>query len=643
MKKTSLLMVLGLSLLTLTACGGGDGGQGSSSTSSQQQATKYTVKFYSEDTLYKTLKVEENTTIGSENVDDPIKSGYLFVNWVDIDNNVVDLDTYTVTKNINLYATFEEVITDDTLIVNAEKEPGVDYYLVVGWWETTKTNDDGSPKITSSLDVSTVRLFYDNLNKYLKAYGASDAQMDLVQFRDYSTAEVAEMGQKINTDGDVDLMIGVGNNINSDAGVSLYEGNDGKIDCNMGTQLKSRKVALVNHEEMNPLAISIFDWLKTDLGKEAFKRELQDSEITVAPERTNNVDLKVTVNGATDPVVTQMTTKDDAIQVPTLTIEEGYKFLGYATTENATEAEITAAVNTPLTYKDVEKLVGTATTLTLYPVIVEEIINNEFDLVVYVHVVSSAKINQAEIDLVADRFAGSLDGSYNIKYVYVTEGNAEAFKERIQTDIAAGETIDVVIGGNATTNKFNAYDVNTPNVSIAAGHFEDTSRKVIVLNSCASNHVDLAKQLYAFLTTEAPEYELSIAYWLHLTKSWVTADEIEAINAGVQSYVNTYLDATDAFTTYNLSLEYFEVSVEGNKVADLSVATKALNDGAGVGLIVGSGGNATDDGNMGSAILEHKKAPLSLVAGDRYVSLCNADSIYTAIFNNYFAEAVAEA
>ena len=643
MKKTSLLMVLGLSLLTLTACGGGNGGRNSSSTSSQQQATKYTVKFYSEDALYKTLKVEENTTIGSENVDDPIKSGYSFVNWVDVNNNVVDLDTYTVTKNINLYATFEEVITDDTLIVNAEKEAGVDYYLVVGWWETTKINEDGSPKITSSLDVSTVRLFYGNLNKYLKAYGASEAQMDLVQFRDYSTAEVAEMGQKVNADGDVDLMIGVGNNINSTAEVSLYEGNEGKIDCNMGTQLLSRKVALLNHEEMNPLAISIFDWLKTDVGKEAFKRELQDSEITVAPERTNNIDLTVTVNGATDPVVTQMTTKDDAIQVPTLTIEEGYKFLGYATTENATEAEISAAVNTPLTYKDVEQLVGTSTTLTLYPVIIEEIINTEFDLVVYVHVVSSARINEAEINLVADRFEASLTEEKNIKYVYVTEGDAAAFQAKIEGDIAAGETIDVVIGGNATTKKLTAYDASTPNVSIAAGHFEDTSRKVIVLNSCASTHVDLAKQLYAFLTTAAPELELSFAYWAKMDRSWVSEAEMTTIEADIKAYVNTLLDAEDAATTFNLKYEFTVVDVEANKVADLSVATKALNDGAGVGMIIGTGNNATQAANMGDAIIEQKDIPTTIVANSRKVAICQDNSIYYAIYNNYFAEAVAEA
>lgn len=639
MKKTSLLMVLGLSLLSLTACGGGDGGNGSSSTSSPS-VTKYTVKFYSEDALYKTLKVNENTTIGSANVDDPIKQGYSFVNWVDMNNNVVDLDTYVVTKNVNLYATFEEVITDDTLIVNAEKEEGVDYYLVVGWWETTKANDDGTPKITSSLNVSTVRLFYANLNLYLEAYGATSDQMDLVQFRDYSTAEVAEMGEKINTDGDVDLMIGVGNNINTTAQVALYEGNDGKIDCNMGTQQLSRKVALLNHEEMNPLAISIFDWLKTETGKEAFTRTLDVSEIQVAPARTNNVDITVTVNGGTEPVVTQMTTKDDKIAVPTLEVAQGYKFLGYATTEGATEAEISATINVPLTYANIEKIVGTNTSLTLYPVFVQEVINTNYDLVVYVNVTSSASISEAEILLVRERFEASLTEEKNIKYVYVTEGDAEAFKNKINEDLQAGETIDVIIGGNKATSTFAAIDTEHINANCAAGHFASTNRKIVVLNTCASTHEELAKQFYTFMTTAAPEYELSIAYWLHSIESWVTADEIEAINAGVQSYVNTYLAATDAFTTYNLSLEHFEVSVEGNGDANLSAATKALNDGAGVGLIVGTGGNATDEGNMGSAILEHKKAPLSLVAGDRYVSLCNADSIYTTIFNNYFAEAV---
>ena len=641
------LIMLFVFTFSLVACGGNNTSTNNSvntPSSSETVKTKYTVQFYVEDELFKTLKVEDGSTIGSDKVGTPTKEGFSFVAWEDESKTVIDLDTYVVTSALKLYATFEEIITDDTLIVNGTKEEGKEYYLVVGWWETTALNDDGTPKITSSLTVDTVRLFYANLNLYLKAYGATDEQIKNVQFRDYSTEKVAEMGAMINEDADVDLVIGVGNNINSSAGVSLFEENDGKTTAPMGSQGLSRYVALPNHEVMNNVAIFVFDWIKTETGQKAFTTPLTAADIVVVPERSDDIAVTVTIYGVTgDPVVTNLTSKKDPIAVPEITLEAGKKFLGYATTENAEVAEVTAAIGVVLTYFDIEGLLNGATSITLYPVIVEEVVNTTYDLVVYVHVVSSAKINEVEANLFADRFEATLTEEKNINYVWVTEGKAADFQTKIETDLAAGETIDVVIGGNATTKNLNAIDETYVNASCAAGHFADASRKIVVLNSCASTHVDLAKAFYTFMTTEAPELKLSVAFWPKSDNSWISETELEGIKTGINGYINTLFGTEDAFTTYKISLEYFVVNVEGNKVADLSAATKALNDGNGVGMIVGTGGNATQDANMGSAIIEQKNIPTSIVANNRKVAICDDNAIYQSIYNNYFAEAVVEA
>ena len=143
------------------------------------------------------------------------------------------------------------------------------------------------------------------------------------------------------------------------------------------------------------------------------------------------------------------------------------------------------------------------------------------------------------------------------------------------------------------------------------------------------------------MTGEVPELKLSVAFW---TKdfTWVSEAEIESIKTGVSAHINTLLGVEDAFTTYKISFEYFVVNVEGNAVADLSAATKALNDGAGVGLIVGTGKNATSDGNMGSAIIEQKDIPTSIVAAGRKVAICEDNFIYQNLYANYFAEPVVE-
>ena len=631
MKKFISFLLIFVTLFIIAGCGG--------KTPEQPEepqdpiVEKYTVQFYVEDELFKTLKIEDGKTIGSDKVDKPMLEGFEFKAWKDSDGNVIDLDSYAVKGALKLYAYFEEVVTDDTLVVNAKKEEGVDYYLVVGWWETTAVNDDGTPKITSSLTVDTVRVFYSNLVKYLKKYGANEEQLKLVQFRDYSSATVAEMGAAINADADVDLVIGVGNNINSTAGVSLFEGNDGKTTAKMGSQGLSRYVALPEHEVMNSLAISIFDWIKTEVGQTAFTSQLDDAQITVVPERTNNIDVTVTIygdNGETKE--SKLATKADPIALPTITVAEGHKFLGYATAADATVAEIVIAHGVALTYAEIEELLKGANSIALYPVIIEEVVNTEFDLVVYIHVTSTSKISEAEASLVKMRFEESLSEAKNIEYVWVTEGKAADFYDRINADIAEGKTIDVVIGGNATTKLLSAIDDSYVNVSCGAGHFADGSRKIIVLSTAATAHLDLAKAFYDFMVAEAPELKLHIAYWAR--PNWITAEEITNVTAGIKGYINTLFAQEDAFTTYKLAVEFYNTTTE--KVADLSAETKAFNDGKGVGLIIGTGGNAVNEGNMGTDIIEQKDCPTSLVAAGRKVSICKDSYIYRALYDNYF-------
>lgn len=632
MKKIiSFLLVFALSFMLIGCVN--NGGNPTPDPDPTPTPVKYTVQFYANEQLYKTLKIEENKTIGKENVQNPTLEGFEFVSWQDESKTDVDLDTFKITKATKLYATFKELVTDDTLIVDAVKEEGKTYYLVVGWWEETKLNDDGTPKVTSSLTKDTVRIFYANLNLYLKAYGATDEQIKNVQFRNYSSEGVEAMGAAVNADGDVDLLIGVGNNINSKANVSLFEGNDGKQQAKMGTQAINRYVALPNHETMNNVAISVFDWIKTEKGQTAFLSQLEEKDIVVAAPRTDDVNLTVTVHGlGEDKEVTTLTTKKDSIAVPTITVEDGYKFVGYALTKDATEAALLVAAGKALTYDDVEKLVGDNETLELFPVIIKEVVDTNYDLVVYIHVTNSSKISEAEVNLLKLRFEQSLETTKNINYVLVKEGNAAAFLEKINEDIKAGTTIDVVIGGNATTKELTAIDETYVNVSCAANHFADGSRKIIVLSTAATAHVELAKQFYTFMTTAAPELSLHIAYW---TK-WVTPAEMTAIEAGIKTYINGLFASEDALTTYNIKVNYY--TAVKTKVAEISAETKAFNDGKGVGLIIGTGGNATQPDNMGNDIIEQKDCPTSIVADTKKVAICNDNFIYQAIYNNYFAE-----
>ena len=114
-----------------------------------------------------------------------------------------------------------------------------------------------------------------------------------------------------------------------------------------------------------------------------------------------------------------------------------------------------------------------------------------------------------------------------------------------------------------------------------------------------------------------------------------TEDEIVAIKASIDTYLKGLFEVeTELNETYNISVEYYETTKTA--VAEISAETKAFNDGKGVGLIIGTGGNAINDDYMGSAIVEQKDCPTNFVANSRKIALCEESFFYQALYNNHF-------
>ena len=138
----------------------------------------WTVAFEVEGARYKTLKVKDGEHI-TETVANPTKEGFLFTGWYE-GTELVDLSEYVVTKNVTFVAHFEED-SGPQLNVDDVKDATKTYYLVLGWWEV---NDPDDPtKVTSHMTRATTRLFYGNLIKYLRATGATDANIEAISFR----------------------------------------------------------------------------------------------------------------------------------------------------------------------------------------------------------------------------------------------------------------------------------------------------------------------------------------------------------------------------------------------------------------------------------------------------------------------------
>lgn len=222
--------------------------------------TYHYVSFYVDDSLYCTTKVADGETIEST-ISDPTKDDYVFSKWVLEDGSDFDVDTAIVTSSFNVYAVFtlenqgssgEEdtnnpSIDESSLNVTDTKVEGKEYSLVVGWYGKSST---------SGVDESVAKHFYANTIIYLEALGATEDEINSISFRKYGDSEtaVAEMGELINADGDVDIVIGVGNNINSSAGVTIVDKTGG---FKMG-DVEGRYVALLTD---NTYATSFYEYI----------------------------------------------------------------------------------------------------------------------------------------------------------------------------------------------------------------------------------------------------------------------------------------------------------------------------------------------------------------------------------------------
>ena len=628
MRKKFLGLLTLLAALTLAGCN-----QHTPQSQSQQggQSTvisnRHTIKFENNGERVATEIVKDGEKLTKEQVPSAPRApeGYEFVGWAIEGDEVVDPTTVEITADITFHAVFQKE-AEGGLSVDDVKEAGKDYYLVLGWWEV---NDPDDPtKVTSHLTKATVRLFYQNVIDYLKAAGATDENIANIQFRNYSTATVAEMGEKINADGDVDIVIGVGNNINSTAGVALYESsNDYKFQTPMGDGT-ARYVACTS--VASDLGVSTYKWLKnTDAGIASFVRALTAEEIAQSLVPVD-LDFTVVVHGDTN-VTTVLHTKDDKVTMPEITVPDDKNFKGFALTSDG-EVALEVTKDATLKYDDLKDLVAEGVkTVDLYPVLEDKPVVLD-DLVVYIQ--TGSKLSEAEAKLIEARFRDTLtDKSVRFE---VNNGDAAGFT----TFIEGKGDADVIIGGNNPLKNYTLKDgTNFPLANAGAKHFADASRKVVIPATVASGHYDLAKTLYNLVTADATEYEFHYSFWSNGNK-WTTEAERATMSAAIEANVKTYLGIGDGETLadkYNVKVTSYLAT--GTKVADLGTETKALREGKGTDLVIGCGNNidATEGTSAGMTTVAKKAIGAPFVAATgRYVALIHENPLAREIYDNYF-------
>ena len=129
------------------------------------------------DTLEEALNAAKEGETVTNIIDNPTKEGYDFSGWKLEDNTEFNLETTLVTSNLTVNATFtKKVVVEpgkDEITLNVEdtKDPTKEYSIVIGWYGKTAT---------SGLNVDVMKVFANNLVKYLKAKGVSDENIKKV-------------------------------------------------------------------------------------------------------------------------------------------------------------------------------------------------------------------------------------------------------------------------------------------------------------------------------------------------------------------------------------------------------------------------------------------------------------------------------
>ena len=171
------------------------------------------VALVSDGELLNQVKLDKFNDALVPKVDDKnFKEGYKFLGWSFVEN-----DTEAVVSNggVITYQLIYPHLTSNTVkmypvLIEVTEEDIPD--LVIGWYAKTKT---------SGLNEDIVF----KLEEPLKNYFASkdyDGESLYIEFRPYD-GDVATMGSNVNSDGDVDILIGVGDNITSKGNVETLE------------------------------------------------------------------------------------------------------------------------------------------------------------------------------------------------------------------------------------------------------------------------------------------------------------------------------------------------------------------------------------------------------------------------------------
>ena len=430
---------------------------------------------------------------------------------------------------------------------------------------------------------------------YISYLGAAATyEINFVHFEG-DKLSVADFGAQVNAyEKPIDVIIGSGTNIATTGGVSILT--RAAIAAQFETAEANRQAALLTDTEY---ALAFYSYITG----------------------IENHSATVTVVGKTAITTEINTLLGVSAEIPEVEVPAGYVQTGWATSENAAEAEIEG--NT-ITYEKVASLLVDGK-VTLYPVFAAQ----QADLVVMIHASASKTvyITDEEIAAVKAGFAAFLTekglDALNVEYVIVTGANGDGFAQAVADNGAA----DVLIGGNNmdTSTPAVTLDSQYGKASVLEGMFENTSRKVGVVAGCANR--DNAVLFYSYMTgTPEPDEPAStvlrVGYY-YKNSDPITDAELAAVKAAFEA-ANEGI--TIEWAEYKYSTSSFTIN---DMIKDINAKNSDADETNNIDCLVNFGKNATTATETGSE--QTLRYVNNVQVGTRYVLQLN-DSAAAAAF-----------
>lgn len=521
---------------------------------------------------WKTVTVAETPSV----ISGPSKSGYRFTGWALTEGGTIafaagmgislyDLLDVTAEGTAKLYACFEQREETGSLYVAV-------YDRYIGAAQGDKIKED-----------------------YISYLGAAATyEINFVHFEG-DKLSVADFGAQVNAyEKPIDVIIGSGTNIATTGGVSILT--RAAIAAQFETAEANRQAALLTDTEY---ALAFYSYITG----------------------IENHSATVTVVGKTAITTEINTLLGVSAEIPEVEVPAGYVQTGWATSENAAEAEIEG--NT-ITYEKVASLLVDGK-VTLYPVFAAQ----QADLVVMIHASASKTvyITDEEIAAVKAGFAAFLTekglDALNVEYVIVTGANGDGFAQAVADNGAA----DVLIGGNNmdTSTPAVTLDSQYGKASVLEGMFENTSRKVGVVAGCANR--DNAVLFYSYMTgTPEPDEPAStvlrVGYY-YKNSDPITDAELAAVKAAFEA-ANEGI--TIEWAEYKYSTSSFTIN---DMIKDINAKNSDADETNNIDCLVNFGKNATTATETGSE--QTLRYVNNVQVGTRYVLQLN-DSAAAAAF-----------